>query len=90
MTDDSMEGGNSNPEIKAPCWVKLIRKGNTFNYFASADGQNWKNLGKADVKMASKVYIGFGVTSHNNSEISKAVFSNYRLNGKATNLDLAR
>ena len=90
MTDGSMEGGSSNPEIKAPYWVKLIRKGNAFNYFASADGQNWKNLGKADVKMASMVYIGFGVTSHNNSEISKAIFSNYSLKGKTTNLDLAR
>jgi hypothetical protein len=90
VTDDSMEGGSSNPEIKAPYWVKLIRKGNTFSYFASADGQNWKNLGKADVAMNSKVYIGFAVTSHNNNEIGKAIFSNFRLNGKTTSLTLAK
>jgi len=89
-TDDSMEGGDRNPEVKAPYWVKLIRKGNTFNYFASADGQNWKNLGKADVAMNSKVYIGFAVTSHNNSEICKAEFSNYCLNGKAANINFSR
>jgi regulation of enolase protein 1 (concanavalin A-like superfamily) len=85
ITNESSDGGNAIPNVKAPYWLKLTRKGNSFNYYASADGQNWKNLGAAEVNMSSKVYIGFAVTSHNNSEISKAVFSNYHLLGKTTN-----
>ena len=81
-TNESMEGGNQTPDIKAPYWVKLTRKGNTFNYYGSANGSKWKTLGIIDVPMVRNVYIGFALTSHNNNEISKAVFSNYRLTGK--------
>jgi hypothetical protein len=80
--NDSMEGGNRNADIKTPYWVKLIRKGNTFNYYISADGMKWDALGTIDVHMNRNVYVGFAVTSHNNNEISKAIFSNFRLTGK--------
>jgi hypothetical protein len=80
--NDSMEGGNRNNDIKTPYWTKLIRKGNTFNYYISADGNKWDTLGTIDVPMNRNVYVGFAVTSHNNNEISKAVFSNYRLTGR--------
>jgi regulation of enolase protein 1 (concanavalin A-like superfamily) len=80
-TNERMEGAEKKPEIKAPYWVKLVRKGNTFNYYISANGNTWENLGSADVPMEKNVYIGFAVTSHNNNETTKAKFSNYRLIG---------
>jgi regulation of enolase protein 1 (concanavalin A-like superfamily) len=86
ITNESSDAGNRIPDVKAPYWMKLIRKGNYFSYFVSADGLNWSNLGNAEVPMAKNVYVGFAVTSHNNNEISKAVFSNYGLIGKATNI----
>lgn len=81
-TDDSMEGANAKAGITAPYWVKLTRKGATFEFYLSANGMNWESMGKIDIAMAGDVYIGFAVTSHNNSEIAKAVFSNFRMTGK--------
>jgi len=81
-----MEGGNRTLEAKAPYWIKLVRKGNAFSYYDSPDGQKWNNLGNAEVPMNKFVFAGFAVTSHNNSEIGKAVFSNYYLAGKVMKL----
>ena len=85
-TNDQMQGGESNGNGKVPCWVKLIRKGNVFSYYNSTDGINWQPLGKAEVNMSSNVFIGFAVTSHNNNELAKAVFSNFRMTGKVVKL----
>jgi hypothetical protein len=83
LPNDPMESGNSNNrDGKAPYWVKLIRKGNVFSYYNSADGVNWKSLGQSEVKMAPDAYIGFAVCSHNNGELGKAIFSNYKMVGK--------
>jgi regulation of enolase protein 1 (concanavalin A-like superfamily) len=81
-TNDAAEAGKRIPDVKTPYWIKLIRKGNTFSYYVSPDGTKWELFENADVPMERNVYIGFAVTSHNNSEISKAVFSNYSLSGK--------
>jgi hypothetical protein len=86
ITNESMEGGNRTLEAKAPYWIKLVRKGNAFSYYDSPDGQKWNNLGNAEVPMNKFVFAGFAVTSHNNSEIGKAVFSNYYLAGKVMKL----
>ncbi len=81
-----MEGGNRNPDIKAPYWVKLIRKGNLFNYYFSEDGKNWNNLGSREFPMNSELYIGLAVTSHNNSEKGRGVFSNLKMTGQVVHL----
>jgi regulation of enolase protein 1 (concanavalin A-like superfamily) len=73
---ESMDGGDRKQEIKTPYWVKIIRKGNNFKYCISEDGTKWETIGIADVSMSKDVYIGFAVTSHNNAEMAKAVFSN--------------
>ena len=77
-----MEGGEPNRDIKAPYWVKLVRKGNTFNYYISPNGIKWDKLGSAEVPMEKNVYIGFALTSHNNEEVCKAVFKNYQLKAR--------
>lgn len=81
-TNAQMEGGNRNPDIKAPYWVKLVRTGNLFNYYFSEDGKSWNNLGSREFTMSSEMYIGLAVTSHNNAEKAKGVFSNLKITGK--------
>jgi regulation of enolase protein 1 (concanavalin A-like superfamily) len=49
----------------APRWVKLTRSGNTFSAYESADGVNWTLVGTDTIVMASTVYVGLAVTSHN-------------------------
>ena len=86
-TNDSMEGGDGEADIKAPYWIKINRKGDTFSYYMSADGTSWEKKGNASIPMSKNVYIGFALTSHNNSETAKAVFGSYKLTGKAAKLE---
>jgi YD repeat-containing protein len=67
----------------APFWVKLTRAGNSFSGYASADGVNWTLVGTAAVGMASTVYIGLAVTSHNNAALCTATFDNVGIGGAA-------
>jgi regulation of enolase protein 1 (concanavalin A-like superfamily) len=59
---------------KAPYWVRLVRKGNTFSGYASADGVTWTLVGSDTINMASSVYVGLAVTSHNSAALCAATF----------------
>lgn len=50
--------------VPIPYWVKITRTGNVFRAHYSADGTNWKQLGKAvTIPMSTSAYIGMGVAS---------------------------
>ena len=51
----------------APRWVRLVRSGNTFSAYESADGATWTLVGTDTIPMASTVYVGLAVTSHSTS-----------------------
>ena len=72
------------PQVKAPYWVRLVRAGNTFSAYASPDGTNWTSLGQTTISMASQVYVGLAVTSHNNTTLGTAVFDNLTVSGQVT------
>jgi glucose/arabinose dehydrogenase/regulation of enolase protein 1 (concanavalin A-like superfamily) len=57
-------------------WVRLVRSGNNFSAYQSADGTNWTLVGTATLTMASNVYIGLAVTSHNNTVLNTSTFTN--------------
>ena len=59
-----------------PYWVKLVRQGDTFNGYVSADGKNWQRVDSETVPMAKKIYVGLALTSHNNSALNSALFDN--------------
>lgn len=88
--NDPTENGDAKPNIKAPYWVKLSRKGNTINYYCSGDGNNWASMGNITISLKEDVYVGFAVSSHNNSEMCKTVFSNYKIAGKPVNVDISK
>jgi uncharacterized repeat protein (TIGR01451 family) len=61
----------------APYWVRLARSGNDFTAYKSADGANWVQLGvTTTVDLASSVYVGLAVTSHDNANLCTTVFDN--------------
>jgi hypothetical protein len=62
------------PTMAAPCWLKLVRSGNTFTGYVSADGITWVLAGSDKIVMQSTVYVGFAVTSHNTSMLGTATF----------------
>lgn len=50
----------------APCWLKLVRNGDTFTGYSSEDGRQWTPVGKAGVvKMKSQTTAGLAVTAGN-------------------------
>jgi hypothetical protein len=60
----------------APYWVRLVRSGNTFTGFASADGTTWTQVGTISVTMAGSVQAGLAVTSHNTAALNTSTFDN--------------
>ncbi len=79
QTRSSAGGGTANVSaggLAAPYWVKLVRSGDTFTGYRSANGTTWTQLGSATLTMSSSVYIGLAVTAHNNSQLCEATFDN--------------
>ncbi|HET7220411.1 MAG TPA: Ig-like domain-containing protein [Vicinamibacterales bacterium] len=60
----------------APRWLRLVRKGNTFTGYRSADGVNWTQAASTTLTLPSSVYVGMAVTSHVASDAAKVVFTN--------------
>jgi len=62
--------------IKAPCWVRLTRAGNTFTGYISPDGASWTLVGSISVPMPAAVFSGLAVLSHDNPALNTATFDN--------------
>ncbi|MBN1392528.1 MAG: DUF1349 domain-containing protein [Sedimentisphaerales bacterium] len=62
--------------VTAPYWVRLVRSGNTFTGYESADGAVWTLVDSVSITMATDVYIGLCVTSHSDGDICTAVIDN--------------
>jgi enterochelin esterase-like enzyme/fibronectin type 3 domain-containing protein/regulation of enolase protein 1 (concanavalin A-like superfamily) len=56
---------NNTTGPSAPYWVKLVRSGDTFTAYLSSDGVSWTLQGSTTIAMASTVYVGLALTSHN-------------------------
>jgi glucose/arabinose dehydrogenase/regulation of enolase protein 1 (concanavalin A-like superfamily) len=67
----------------APYWVKLVRSGNTFTGSRSTDGANWTIVGTATINMATNIYIGLAVTSHNDAVLCTSTMDNINVTGSA-------
>jgi hypothetical protein len=65
--------------VAAPYWVLLVRTGNTFTGFASADNRHWTRLGTISVIMVPNVNVGMAVTAHDNDDLSTAKFDHVLL-----------
>lgn len=62
--------------INAPYWIRLVRSGDTFTGFRSADGVNWVQQGSAVIPMSTDIFVGLAVTSHNDGAINTAIYDN--------------
>jgi hypothetical protein len=60
--------------IAAPCWVKLIRRGDVFEGYASPDNTTWYLAGSDTVGLSADLYAGLSVTSNNENKLCTAVF----------------
>lgn len=62
--------------ISFPHWLKLVRSGNTFSGYRSADGNNWTLIGSTTIALPSSLYVGLAVTSHHDGTLCTAHFDN--------------
>jgi endoglucanase len=62
--------------IIAPYWLRLVRSGNTFTGYSSADGVTWTPTGSITVTMASGATTGLAVCSHNTAALNASAFDN--------------
>jgi beta-glucanase (GH16 family) len=78
--------------VAAPRWVRLVRNGNVFTSFQSANGTTWTQIGcPVTIAMTSTVYVGMAVTSHVVGTLTTSVFDNVtvqNVTAPATNLAL--
>jgi regulation of enolase protein 1 (concanavalin A-like superfamily) len=71
--------------IVAPYWVRITRTGNIFRAERSADGKTWIPQGvDTTIPMATTVYIGIAVTSHDATLVTTAEVSNVSTTGSVT------
>ena len=66
----SVDGG----AVKVPHWLKLVRQGDNFDGYTSADGAHWDAVGQVTIPMNKNLLIGLAVTAHNNSVVNSTLF----------------
>ena len=66
----------SGTAIAAPYWVKIVRSGTTVTGYQSPDGASWTPIGTASIALGSSAFIGLAVTSHDNTRLGAASFTN--------------
>lgn len=66
-------------------WQRIVRRGNQFSTYQSADGTNWLLIETVTVNMPSSVLFGIVVTANNNSVLCKAVIDNVTVTATAVN-----
>jgi endoglucanase Acf2 len=78
------------PNLVLPQWVKLVKVGNVFTGFYSANGTTWIQVGgPVTIPMSSSVFVGMAVNSHNVGTLATGVFDNVSVNTLASNPNLA-
>ncbi len=71
--------------IAPPSYIRLVREGNTFTGYVSADGVTWEQQGDAaTVEMTDPVLVGLAVTSHSSGNPVTVQFSELSATGDIT------
>lgn len=63
-------------ELGLPVWLRMERDGRNFLVYASADGQNWKALGRREMEMPGTIFIGMALSSSQSQGRVSATFDN--------------
>jgi hypothetical protein len=78
-TADKISGNTDGPATKIPYWVKLVRAGDTFTGYLSADGKIWRRTDSVTIPMGRTIYAGLALTAHNNSALNSSLFDNVEI-----------
>jgi chitodextrinase/regulation of enolase protein 1 (concanavalin A-like superfamily) len=67
------------PNVRAPYWVRLVRQGNVFTGYVSANGSTWSAVGTQTLALPATVHVGLAHTSHRVGVLGNAGFANVEL-----------
>ncbi len=62
------------PKGQFPCWMKIVRRGNEFTGYESADGDKWQRSGTITLDLAVDTVIGLAASSHKPDILTTATF----------------
>ncbi len=75
---DLHEGDRSNlNQVGIPRWLRIVRSGDEFSAYDSADGVTWEWLGTESIEMDTDVWVGLAISSRNPKEDCLATFSDF-------------
>ena len=83
-TSTSAVSNQVSTAVTLPYWVRVTRAGTTFTGYTSADGNSWSTTGSYTIAMASQVYVGLAVTSHQDGTLSTVVFDSVTISNTST------
>ena len=63
----------------AKAWLRLERVGDTFTSYLSANGADWVPIAQTNQAFGPAMFVGLGVSAHNNSLLATGTFSNFRI-----------
>lgn len=69
-------------DVDLPYWVRIDRVGDSFTGYSSSDGKNWVRQDSVSIDLPETLFVGLGVTAHNNSATTTAVFDNLWIGGE--------
>jgi hypothetical protein len=69
----------SGTAVTAPYWLRLVRSGNSFASYISKDGTSWAAAGSQTISMSGSIYVGLGVTAHNNTKVNHSILSDVQV-----------
>jgi alpha-galactosidase len=68
--------------LRAPRWVKLVRTGNSFSAYHSADGAVWTQIETSQtINMAASATVGLAVCSHRVDNLGESTLDNVAVSG---------
>jgi alpha-amylase len=80
-TDSGATSSVSVPGISLPCWVRLIRSGNSFSGFYSTDGSTWTQVGSSQtIAMDATIITGAAVTAGDADKVAIATLDGVSIN----------
>ena len=59
--------------VAAPQWLRLLRSGNTFSAYHSADGLSWTLQNTTTLTMTGTIYAGIAVCANNDGAINQVI-----------------
>ncbi|MGD1277705.1 MAG: DUF4347 domain-containing protein, partial [Tepidisphaeraceae bacterium] len=74
LTDGAADNTSTSVAVAAPYWLRLVRLGDTFAGYYSADGISWTQLTSQTVTLNAPVSVGLFIESHSNSQLDLANF----------------